>query len=79
MVALGLRCCTQASSSRGEQGLLFSCGRGLLLLVASLGEHGLESVPTSEVAVHRLGCSVARRILLDQGSNLRPLHWQASA
>ena len=33
---LGLRCCTQASSSCGEQGLLFVAVRGLLIAVASL-------------------------------------------
>ena len=28
---------------------------------------------------HRLGCSVAREIFLDQGSNLCPLHWQVGS
>ena len=42
LAALGLRCCTQAFSSCGEQGLLFVAGRGLLIEVASLvAEHGL--------------------------------------
>ena len=40
---LGLDCCTWASSSCGEQGLLSSCG-GLLTVVASLVvEHGLQA------------------------------------
>ena len=42
MAALGLRCCTRAISSCGEQGLLFIAVRGLLIVVASLvAEHGL--------------------------------------
>ena len=42
LAALGLRCCTQAFSSCGEQGLLLVVVRGLLIGVASLvAEHGL--------------------------------------
>ena len=42
LAALGLRCCTRAFSSCGEQGLLFVVVHGFLLAVASLGaEHGL--------------------------------------
>ena len=42
LAALGLRCCAQAFSSYGEQGLLFIVVRGLLTAVASLvAEHGL--------------------------------------
>ena len=42
LAALGLRCCTRASSSCGEQGLLFVAVRGLLIAVASLvAAHGL--------------------------------------
>ena len=42
MAALGLRCCAQASSSYGEQGLLFAVVQGLLIAVAShVAEHGL--------------------------------------
>ena len=40
MAALGLRCCTWAFSSCGEQGLLFVAVRWLLIAVASLvAEH----------------------------------------
>ena len=43
MPVLGLDCCTPASSSCGEQGLLSGCG-GLLIVVASLVvEHGLQA------------------------------------
>ena len=31
------------------------------------------------VVVHRLSCSVARGIFLDQGLNSRPLHWQVDS
>ena len=42
LAALGLRCCTWAFSSCGEQGLLFVAVHGLLIAVASLvAEHGL--------------------------------------
>ena len=42
LAALGLRCCTRAFSSCGDQGLLFIAVRGLLIAVASLvTEHGL--------------------------------------
>ena len=42
LAALGLRCCVRASSSCGEQGLLFTAVHGLLIAVASLVvEHGL--------------------------------------
>ena len=41
LAALGLRCCTRAFSSCGEQGLLFVEVRGLLIEVVSLVvEHG---------------------------------------
>ena len=42
LAVLGLRCCAQAFSSWGEQGLLFVAVRGLLIAVASLvAEHRL--------------------------------------
>ena len=42
LAALGLRCCTRASSSCGEWGILFVVVHGLLVAVASLVvEHGL--------------------------------------
>ena len=42
LAVLGLRCCAQAFSSCGEQGLLFVVVCGLLIVVASLvAEHGL--------------------------------------
>ena len=42
LAVLGLRCCTQAFSSRGERGLLFVAVCVLLIAVAPLvAEHGL--------------------------------------
>ena len=42
LASLGLRCCVQAFSSCGEQGLLFVAVHRLLIAVASLvAEHGL--------------------------------------
>ena len=41
LAALGLHCCTRAFSSCGERGLLFVAVRELLIVVASLVEHGL--------------------------------------
>ena len=42
LAALGLRCCTWAFSSCGEQRLLLLAVHGLLIAVASLvAEHGL--------------------------------------
>ena len=52
----------------------------LLNAVASLVlECGLEGVWASVAVVHGLGCSTARGILLDQGSNPCPLHWQVDS
>ena len=66
MAVLGLRCCEQAFSSCGEQGLLFIAVRGLLIMVVSrcgtraLGArasvvvaHGLSSCG-SQAVEHRL-------------------------
>ena len=48
----------------------------ILTGVASLiAEHGLQCTGSIVVA-HRLNCSVAWGIFLDQESNLCPLHWQ---
>ena len=92
LAALGLCCCAQAFSSCGEQGLLFVVVRELLIAVASLVvEHRLQGMQASVVVAcglwsagsvvvaHRLSCSVACEIFLDQGSNQYPLHWQADS
>ena len=48
---------------------------------AALRAHGLRQLQYtgSVLAVHRLSCSTARGIVLDRGSNLRLLHWQANS
>ena len=87
LTALGLRCCTQAFSSCGKQGLLFIVMCRLLIAVASLAtEHGLWALRLQQlqytglvVVMHRASCSVACRIFPDQGSNLCPLCWQADS
>ena len=43
LAALGLRCCTQAFSSCGEQGLLFVVVRRVFIAVAFVAEHGLQA------------------------------------
>ena len=63
---MGLCCCTQAFSSCDEQGLLFIAVQGLLVMVTSLAERGLEGVD-SVLMVHGLSCPVACGIFLDQG------------
>ena len=82
----------QAFSNCGEGGYSLAVVLKLLIVVTSLAvEHrlqcprasadaapGLQS--TGSVAVvHRIRCSVARGIFLDQGTNLRLLHWQADS
>ena len=48
LTALGLRCCTQAFSSCGKQGLLFIVVCGFPVAVASLAaEHGLRHLDFS--------------------------------
>ena len=72
---LGLCCCTRASSSCGEWGILFVVVRGHLIAVASLVvEHGLQACGLQQlrhegsvVVAHRLSCSVACGIFPDQG------------
>ena len=81
MTALGLRCCTQAFSSCGEQGLLFAVVRGLLIAAISLVvEHGaqvhrLQWLQLLDfVAVAQEFSCTACGISLDQGMNPCPLH-----
>ena len=79
MAALGLRFCVRAFSSCGKWGPLFIAVRGPLTIAASLvAEHRLQTRRLSNVA-HGPSCSVACGILLDQGSNPCPLHWQADS
>ena len=85
--ALSLPCCVQASSSCREQGPLSSCGvrsfsaQWLLAAGHQLEERGLQQSQhaASAGAAHRLSCSSARGLCLDQGLNLCPLHWQVGS
>ena len=79
LAVLGLRCCTRAFSSCGEQGPPLFVVHGLLTAVSHVfAEHGLQSTG-SVVVAHGLRCSAACGILPDQGSNPCPLHWQADS
>ena len=62
-----------------SEGYSLVVAHGLLTAVASpVAEH--QFVNLGQVAVvHRLSCPVACGILLHQGLNLRPLHWQVDA
>ena len=74
MAVLGLRFCAKAFSSCGEQGPLFIAVRRPLPL-QSTGSRRAGSVAVA----HGPSCSAIRGILPDQGSNPRPLHWQADS
>ena len=52
-----------------------SCGRAWALGTQASGVQGIDLV----VVAHGLSSSAASRMLLDQGSNSCPLHWQADA
>ena len=74
MAVLGLRFCARAFSSCGKRGPLFIAVHGPLLL-QSTGSRRSGSV----IVAHGLSCSTACGIFPDQGSNPRPLHWQADS
>ena len=77
MAVLGLRFRARALSSCGERGPLLIAVRGPHrgLSLQSTGSRRADSV----VVAHGLSRSAACGILPDQGSNLRPLHWQADS
>ena len=74
MAVLGLHFCARAFSSCGERGPLFITVRGPLLLQST----GSRRAGSAAVA-HGPSRSAACGILPDQGSNPRPLHWQADS
>ena len=77
MAALGHFCCMWAFSNCNKQGLHFFEVHGAPTAVASLVvELRLQA---SVVLAHRLSCSEACGVFLDQRSNLCPLHWQADS
>ena len=80
MAVLGLRCCAWAFSSCSERGLLFVAVRGLVIAVACLCCRAWAlGARASVVVAHGLSFFAARGIFPDQGSNLRPLHWQVDS
>ena len=79
MTVLGLHFCVRAFSSCGKRGPLFIAVCGPLTIAASLvAEHRLQTRRLSNVA-HGPSRFAACGILPDQGSNPRPLHWQADS
>ena len=79
MAVSGLRFCVRAFSSCGKRGHSSSRCAGLSLsqplLLRSTGSRRTGSV----VVAHGPSCSTACGIFPDQGSNPRPLHWQADS
>ena len=85
LAVLGLRFCARAFSSCGKRGPLFIAVRGPLtiaalslsrpLLLRSTGSRRAGPV----IVAHGPSRSAACGIFPDQGSNPRPLHWQADS
>ena len=73
-VCVGLRFCARALSSCGKWGPLLIAVRGPLFLRST----GSRCAGSATVA-HGPSCSAACGIFPDQGSNPRPLHWQADS
>ena len=67
-------------SSCRERGSLPSCGAGASHCsgFSCQGAWALQPVGFSSYGT-RFSCSIACRVILDQGSNLCPLHWQADS
>ena len=78
MPALGLRCCAQAFSSCGEQGLLFVVMCRLLIAVASLVVdhglymHGLSSCGSRALQRRLSSCGTQALLLHSMWELLRP-------
>ena len=80
LAVLGLCFCARAFSSCGKRGPLLIAVRGPLTTVASLLLRSTGSRRAGSVVVaHGPNFSAACGILPDQGSNPRPLHWQADS
>ena len=79
LAVLGLRFCARAFSSCGKRRPLFIAVRGPLTIAASLVRSTGSRRAGSVIVAHGPSCSAACGILLDQGSNPCPLHWQADS
>ena len=79
MAALSLHCCAWAFSSWGEWATLHCCARASHCGGLSYCRAWAVGARASVVVAHRLSCSAACGIFLDQSSNLCPLHWQADS
>ena len=79
MAALGLSCCG-CSFILVEAGYSLVVVLRLIIVVTSLVvEYGLQYLWLVGSRAHRLSCSAAHGIFLDQGSNPRLLHWQSDS
>ena len=79
LAALGLSCCG-CSFILVEAGYSLPVVLRLLIVVTALVvEYGLQYLWLVGSRAHRLSCSTAHGIFLDQGSNPRPLHWQSDS
>ena len=79
--ALGLCSCAQAFSLvAGSRGYSFHCGAWASHCggFSCCGAWAL-GAQASVVVAHRLSCSIACGIFLEQGLNLCPLHWQVGS
>ena len=79
MALLGLHFCARAFSSCGERGPLFIAVHGPLTAAASRCGAQAPRRTGSVIVAHGPSCSAACGIFPDQGSNPRPLHWQADS
>ena len=79
MAVLGLRFYVRAFSSCGKWGPLFIAVSGPLTISASLVRSTGSRRVGSVIVAHGPSCSAAGGNFPDQGSNPRPLHWQADS
>ena len=79
MAVLGLRFCARAFSSCGKRGHSSSRCAGLSLLRPLLLRSTGSRRAGSAIVAHGPSRSAACGIFPDQGSNPRPLHWQADS
>ena len=77
LAALGLSCCRCSFILVDAGYSLPVVLRLLIMMTALVVEYGLQYLWLVGSRAHRLSCSTAHGIFLDQGSNPRPLHWQA--
>ena len=73
---LSLGCCASAFCSCSGRAYSLVAVRGLLIVMASLVAEDRPRVHRLSSVGNALKCSMACRMFLDQGQNLRPLHFR---